>query len=108
MKLVTNDYGCGTSSSIFDYGIKDVIVVSENDYEHVFDADDDNDGRLTRDEVVETMYTVNPGDSGPTLASNEIEVNREVDPITGVITITTITYTDTDGDGIADYIDSDS
>ena len=54
------------------------------------------------------MYTVNPGDSGPTLASNEIEVNREIDPITGVITITTITYTDTDGDGIADYIDSDS
>lgn len=41
MKLVTNDYSCGTSSSILDYGIEDVIVVSESDYQHVFDVDDD-------------------------------------------------------------------
>jgi len=41
VKLVTLDYGCGTSSSILDYGIKDVILVSEDKYEHVFDADDD-------------------------------------------------------------------
>jgi hypothetical protein len=41
MKLVTNDYGCGTSSSILDYGIKDVIIVSEKNFEHVFDEEDD-------------------------------------------------------------------
>jgi len=41
LKLVTIDYGCGTSSSILDYDIKDVIIVSEEKYEHVFDADDD-------------------------------------------------------------------
>ena len=41
MKLVTIDYGCGTSSSILDYGIKDVVLVSEDDYEHVFDVEDD-------------------------------------------------------------------
>lgn len=41
MKLVTQDYGCGTSSSILDYGIKDVVVVSETNYEHVFDVEDD-------------------------------------------------------------------
>jgi len=41
MKLVTNDYGCGTSSSILDYGVENVIVVSENDYSHVFDVEDD-------------------------------------------------------------------
>lgn len=41
MKLVTQDYGCGTSSSILDYGIKDVVIVSPTDYEHVFDVDDD-------------------------------------------------------------------
>ena len=41
MKLVTNDYGCGTSASILDYGIKDVIVVSEDNWEHIFDANDD-------------------------------------------------------------------
>lgn len=41
MKLVTQDYGCGTSSSILDYGIQDVVVVSEQSYEHVFDVEDD-------------------------------------------------------------------
>ena len=41
MKLVTQDYGCGTSSSIFDYGITDVIVVSPDNFDHVFEADDD-------------------------------------------------------------------
>lgn len=41
MKMVTQDYGCGTSSSILDYGIQDVVVVSEQSYEHVFDVEDD-------------------------------------------------------------------
>lgn len=41
MKLVTNDYGCGTSSSILDYNIQDVVVVSEQNYEHIFDSNDD-------------------------------------------------------------------
>ena len=41
MKLVTKNYGCGTSSSILDYGIQDVVVVSETNYEHVFDVEDD-------------------------------------------------------------------
>ena len=41
MKLVTQDYGSGTSSSIYDYKISDVITVSPNNYEHVFDVEDD-------------------------------------------------------------------
>lgn len=41
MKIVTNDYGCGTSSSILDYGLNDVIVVSEQNYSHVFEEQDD-------------------------------------------------------------------
>jgi len=41
LKLITQDYGCGTSSSIFDYGIQDVIVVSPDNYEHIFDISDD-------------------------------------------------------------------
>ena len=41
MKLVTLDYGCGTSSSILDYGIEDVVIVSEDDYERVFNVNDD-------------------------------------------------------------------
>ena len=41
MKLVTLDYGCGTSSSILDYGVSDVVIVTEEDYEHVFEVQDD-------------------------------------------------------------------
>jgi hypothetical protein len=41
LKLVTNDYGCGTSSSILDYNIKDVVIVSETNYSHIFDVEDD-------------------------------------------------------------------
>ena len=41
MKIVTNDYGCGTSSSILDYDIEDVVVVSKDNWEHIFDIDDD-------------------------------------------------------------------
>lgn len=41
MKLVTLDYGCGTSSSILDYGVSDVVIVSEDNYEHVFHVEDD-------------------------------------------------------------------
>lgn len=37
MKIITNDYGCGTSSSILDYGTSDVVVVSEQNHKHVFD-----------------------------------------------------------------------
>ena len=41
MKIVTNDYGCGTSSSILDYGLQDVCVVSEDNFEFIFDVEDD-------------------------------------------------------------------
>jgi hypothetical protein len=41
MKIVMQDYGCGTSSSILDYGISDVVIVSENSYDHVFEVEDD-------------------------------------------------------------------
>ena len=41
VKIVTQDYKCGTSSSILDYGIEDVVLVSPQNYDHVFDVDDD-------------------------------------------------------------------
>lgn len=41
MKLVTQDYGCGTSSSILDYGVTDVVIVSESNFNHVFEVEDD-------------------------------------------------------------------
>lgn len=41
MKLVTQDYGCGTSSSILDYGTDKVVIVSEEKFDHVFEEEDD-------------------------------------------------------------------
>lgn len=69
------------------------------------DSDDDGDGTLTRNEVVQNTYTVNVGDMEPVLASNEFEKTRTVDD-DGVITIKTVVLTDTDGDGIPDYLDA--
>ncbi|MFT4847582.1 MAG: hypothetical protein ACI83B_000101 [Sediminicola sp.] len=72
------------------------------------DIDDDGDGRLTKNEVEENIYTVNSGDSEPVLAANEVERKRITDPDTMITTITTTTFTDTDGDGTPDYLDMDN
>jgi hypothetical protein len=72
------------------------------------DVDDDGDGRLTKNEVVLNTYTVAQGDPDPVLASNEVETNSEYDETTMITTITTVTFTDTDGDGTPDYLDPDN
>ena len=72
------------------------------------DVDDDGDGRLTINEVVQNTYTVEPGDDDPVLAVNEVETKRETDQTTLITTITTITFTDTDADGTPDYLDPDN
>jgi hypothetical protein len=69
------------------------------------DVDDDNDGRLTKDEIVVTVYTIDIGEPDPILGEDEVEVYREVDDDTGEITITTVTFTDANGDGVPDYLD---
>lgn len=69
------------------------------------DVDDDGDLRLTRNEVTLNTYILNPGDPDPILASNEVETAREIDEMTGITTITTITFTDLDNNGIPDYLD---
>ncbi|WP_157547118.1 FKBP-type peptidyl-prolyl cis-trans isomerase [Kordia zhangzhouensis] len=68
------------------------------------DSDDDGDGTITVNEVVQKTYVVNPGDTEPVLASNELEKTRDTDD-DGVTTIRTVVLTDTDGDGIPDYLD---
>tara|TARA_R110002124_G_scaffold287089_1_gene470390 strand:+ start:167291 stop:168325 length:1035 start_codon:yes stop_codon:yes gene_type:complete len=72
------------------------------------DTDDDGDFRLSVNEVEENEYVLNPGDPTPTYAPNEFVTNTEVDDTTGITTITTITFTDTDGDGTPDYLDPDN
>lgn len=69
------------------------------------DVDDDNDGRLTKDEIVVNEYIINAGDPDPIYAENEVEISREVDDATGEITIKTVTFTDQNNDGTADYLD---
>jgi hypothetical protein len=58
--------------------------------------------------VTENSYTVNPGESDPVLAANEFVRKRETDPDTLVKTITTSTFTDSDGNGIPDYLDPEN
>jgi len=72
------------------------------------DVDDEGDGRLTINEVEKNEYMINPGDDDPVLASNEVVTKRETDPDTLITTITTITFTDQDGDGTPDYLDPDN
>jgi len=69
------------------------------------DTDDDGDGTLTVNEVVQNTYTLNPGDPEPTYASNEFVKTRDTDAA-GVTTIETVILTDTDGDGTPDYLDN--
>lgn len=70
-----------------------------------FDLDDDGDARLTLNEVVKNEYILNPGDEEPILADNEVETFRITDYETQIVTVTTITFTDTNGDGTPDYLD---
>ncbi|MGV6828495.1 MAG: FKBP-type peptidyl-prolyl cis-trans isomerase [Flavobacteriales bacterium] len=78
----------------------------------IIDVDDDGDGRLTKDEIIENVYTVLVGEQEPILAENEVETGRQniydENDILISVEITTITLTDEDGDGTPDYLDSDS
>ena len=70
------------------------------------DNDDDNDGVITRDELVPTSYVIdtNLGENEPILSSGEYEVNRVEE--NGVITIETVTIVDSNNDGLDDYLDA--
>jgi len=73
------------------------------------DDDDDNDGRLTKDEVTFNEYVVdtNMGEQEPDLEENkEYEIDRK--NVNGIITIKTVVLTDTNNDGTPDYLDADS
>ncbi len=73
------------------------------------DSDDDGDGILTRDEIIITTENRATREEIKSiiLESNQKLVNHIVEEENGTFTGTIITFTDTDGDGIADYLDSE-
>jgi len=73
------------------------------------DANDENDPVLTREEVTNT-YVIYDGEADPALLPGEEEIDRVVDysEDPDKITITRRIYKDTDGDGVFDYLDTDS
>lgn len=70
------------------------------------DADDDNDAKLTKDEVEYNEYIIdtNLGEQEPVLASNEFVTKRTVN--NGIVTIKTVVLIDSNNDGNPDYLDS--
>ena len=71
------------------------------------DADDDNDGRLTKYEVTAKEYVLSPGDPDPVFEENEIEMQRKINSETGVVTLYTVVFKDENNDGVPDYLDSE-
>ena len=72
------------------------------------DVDDDGDGLVTIKELDFNEYIINIGENDPTFASNELEIDREIDEDAGTITIDTVVVLDTNDDGIPDYLDEDT
>lgn len=79
-----------------------------NGLPNYFDADDDGDGRPTSEEIISRQYVLADGEPEPELNPNEFEINRSYDEETLETTINTVEYTDEDGDGTPDHLDSDS
>ncbi|MGZ0016435.1 FKBP-type peptidyl-prolyl cis-trans isomerase [Yeosuana sp. AK3] len=72
------------------------------------DIDDDADGILTQDEIVVTTYneaTKETLEALP-LESNQVLIKIKQE-LNGTFTGTVVTFTDTDADGIPDYLDKD-
>lgn len=70
------------------------------------DNDDDNDGVLTKDEIISNVYVVNTnlGETEPVYLANEFETSRSDNA--GVLTIKTITLVDSDANDIPDYLEN--
>lgn len=80
---------------------------NSNEIPNFLDNDDDGDRVLTINEMTRQTYTVdtNNGEQEPTLAEHEFLRSRtEAD---GVITIKTLKYIDSDGDGVWDHLQKD-
>ena len=71
------------------------------------DVDDDNDGLLTKEELEFNEYVINIGETDPSFALNEFEIDR-VENTDGTITIDTVIILDSNDDGTPDYLDENT
>ena len=78
-----------------------------NQLPNFLDPDDDGDGKLTINEMTRQTYTVNTntGETEPVLAANEFVRSRTNNA--GIITIKTLKYVDSDGNGVWDHLQKD-
>lgn len=115
-----NLYGANVSDHDFDHvpsSMEDIngdenFTLAEDDTDednlgNFLDPDDDGDGILTRNELMNTTYTVdtNMGEMEPELSEFEFEFYRK--EVNGVITIKTATLVDSDDNDVWDYLQED-
>ena len=72
------------------------------------DVDDDNDGLLTKEELEFNEYVINIGETDPSFALNEFEIDRVENVDLGTVTIDTVIILDSNGDGTPDYLDENT
>lgn len=92
-------------------GLEEDDDTDDDGFPNFVDPDDDGDGTLTIDEIFTQEYVIVVGEDEPVLASNEYVISAVEsinDDGVSIITITTITLTDTDNDGTPDYLDTDN
>jgi hypothetical protein len=106
--------GLPGSDAVFEVNFDDLTDDTDDDTDgdgspNYFDTDDDGDGILTEDEIVvttENRETIEALKSIP-LESNQVLVNKITKENNGTYTGTIITFTDSDSDGIYDYLDAE-
>ena len=78
-----------------------------NGVPNFLDPDDDGDRALTINEMTRQTYTVNTnaGETEPVLAANEFVRSRTNNG--GIVTIKTLKYVDSDGNGVWDHLQKD-
>jgi FKBP-type peptidyl-prolyl cis-trans isomerase FkpA len=84
---------------------------TDGDYDPDYaDSDDDGDGILTRNEIEITTVNMPTRQEvlNTVLEDNQVLLNKINKESNGTYTGTIITFPDTDGDGVPDYLDADS
>jgi FKBP-type peptidyl-prolyl cis-trans isomerase len=106
--------GTPGSDAVFEVNLDDLTDETDDDTDgdgapNYFDTDDDGDGIQTKDEIVittENKTSVEELRSMP-LEANQVLLNYISKETDGTFTGTIITFTDSDSDGIYDYLDKE-